>query len=102
VTSTEHRSPSHTGRFSRATAVERLDEGRWSASIAPDWDILGNTNGGYLLAMVGRALRDATGRPDPITVTAHYLAPGHAGPATVDTEIVRSGRRFSTARATLR
>ena len=91
-----------TGRFTRATAVDRLDDGTWAATIATDWDIMGNTNGGYLLALVGRALRAATGRPDPVTVTAHYLSPGHAGPATIATEVVRSGRRFTTVRATLR
>ncbi|MHB1137908.1 MAG: thioesterase family protein [Microthrixaceae bacterium] len=95
-------SDDRSGRFGRATAVDRRSDGRHAATIAEGWDIMGNTNGGYLLALVGAALRDTTGRPDPVTVTAHYLAPGHAGPATIDTAIVRSGRRFTTATATLR
>ena len=48
--------------------------GQWSASIHPGWDIAGNANGGYLLAVAARALAGATGRPDPVTVTAHYLS----------------------------
>ena len=36
-------------------------------------------------------MRDASGRPDPITITAHYLAPGKAGPVTVETEVVKAG-----------
>jgi acyl-CoA thioesterase len=91
-----------TGRFGAATAVRDLDDGVWAVEVAPDWDIMGNTNGGYLLAIVGRALAQATGRPDPITVTAHYLSPGRPGPGTVTTRLVRSGRRFATAQATLR
>jgi len=90
------------GRFGAATAVRAAGGDRWVAEIAPDWDIMGNTNGGYLLAVVGRALAEATDRPDPITVTAHYLAPGRAGPAEVRVVPVRSGRRFTTATATLR
>jgi acyl-CoA thioesterase len=93
---------SRPGRFTEATTVEDRGEGCWSVELADGWDVMGNTNGGYMLAVVGRAIREATGRPDPITVTAHYLSPGHAGPATVATELVRSGRRYSTMSARLR
>ena len=88
--------------FGLATAVEPAGEGRWEARIEPGWDIAGNANGGYLLAIVGRALTAATGRPHPVTTTAHYLRPGVPGPATVDVATVRSSRRFTTATATLR
>jgi acyl-CoA thioesterase len=46
-------------------------------------------------------MQDVTGRPDPVTVTAHFLAPSHAGPVTVDTEVIKQGKRFGTARATV-
>ena len=36
-----------------------------------------------------------------MTVTAHYLAPGRPGPATVTVDIAKQGRRFGTGRATL-
>jgi hypothetical protein len=89
------------GDFDNATAVTDQGEDRYRAELAEGWDIGGNVNGGYLLAVAGRALCAATGRPDPITVTAHYLSPGRAGPITIDTAVVRSGRRFATARATI-
>lgn len=73
----------------------------YSGEIAPGWDIVGNANGGYLLAIVGRALEMATGRPDCITVTAHYLAPCPSGPIRVEVRPVRAGRRFATATASL-
>jgi acyl-CoA thioesterase len=85
-----------------ASAVTALDSDRWSAAIAPGWDIVGAANGGYLLAMTARAAAAAAGRPDPVTVTAHYLAPGAPGPVTLETEVVKAGKRFSTVSATLR
>jgi acyl-CoA thioesterase len=85
-----------------ATAVERTGEGTWAGAIHPGWDIAGNANGGYLLLLAARALAEATGRPDPATVTGHYLAPGTPGPVTVDAAVVRAGRRFATATGVLR
>jgi len=64
--------------------------------VAPGWDIAGNTDGGYLLAIAARAVTEATGKPDPVTITAHYLAPGRAGPVTVDVDVVRAGKRHAT------
>lgn len=93
--------------FEAATAVTPLgvpdEAGRslWAAEVAEGWDILGNTNGGYLQAIASRAAAAAVGRPDPVTMTGHFLAPTGAGAATVDVEVVRVGRRFATARATV-
>ena len=52
---------------------------RFAGEVHDGWDIAGNANGGYLLAIAGRAMRDASGRPDPVSVTAHYLRPGTPG-----------------------
>jgi acyl-CoA thioesterase len=87
--------------FGEATAVGDEGGGRFAGEIRPGWDIGGNANGGYLLAIAARAMSAACGRPDPVTVTAHYLAPAKAGAVTVDTEVVKSGKRFSTVRATM-
>jgi acyl-CoA thioesterase len=93
------------GDFAVATAVEPAgavgDAGRWLGAIAPGWDIAGNANGGYLLAIAGRALSLATSRPDPVTVTGHFTAPGQAGPVEIATDVVKQGRRFATGRAAL-
>jgi acyl-CoA thioesterase len=87
--------------FADATAVVPTSEGTWAGQIAEGWDIVGNANGGYLLAIVARAIAAAADRPDPVTITGHYLSPGKPGSAVVTTEVVKSGRRFTTARATL-
>ncbi len=87
--------------FATATGVRPDGDGGWSASVAEGWDILGNANGGYLLAIAARAMAGAAGRPDPVTVTAHYLSPGRPGPVTARTEVVKQGRRFATVQARL-
>lgn len=91
-------------RFARATAVQeasRTDERVvFDAEIHDGWDIGGNANGGYLLAIAGRAMAEAVGRP-PLTLTSHYLRPAPAGPCQIDVQVVRSGRRLATATATL-
>jgi hypothetical protein len=73
---------------------------RFAAEVTPGWDIGGNANGGYLMAIAGRAMTEAVGRP-PVTLTAHYLRPAPAGPCEIEVTTVRSGRRFATATATL-
>lgn len=73
----------------------------FDADVRPGWDIGGNANGGYLLAIAGRAMAEVVGRP-PLTVTAHYLAPAPDGPCTVEVDPVRVGRRMATATAVLR
>ncbi len=73
----------------------------FDAEIHDGWDIMGNANGGYVLALVARALSAVTGRPDCVTVTCHYLAPCPAGPVIIDVVPIRSGRRFATVTATM-
>lgn len=71
------------------------------AVVPPGWDIAGNVNGGVLLAIAGRALLSATDRPDPVAMSGHFLSPASAGPVVISTEVLKRGRRFTTARATL-
>ena len=92
--------------FAADTAVTRIDapdEGtvRFAGEVHDGWDIGGNANGGYLLAIAARAKRDASGRPDPVSVTAHYLRPGKPGPVTVEVEPVKEGKTFASVRANL-
>jgi acyl-CoA thioesterase len=87
--------------FAADTAVHAEGDGRYTAEIRNGWDIASNANGGYLLSMVARAMRDASGRPDPVSVTGHFLAPGHPGPAEVLTEVVKQGRTLATVTASL-
>ena len=86
--------------FEQATAVEQVGEGRYRGAIAEGWDIGGNANGGYVMAVRARAMSAALGRP-PLSLTAHFLNPGPVGEAIVDVTTVRDGRRMAVAQATL-
>lgn len=94
-----------TGEFERATTVRRRGDpevdGVYDAEIAQGWDIAGNANGGYTLAIAARAMSDAVGRP-PLGITGHYLAPAKVGPCTVEVTVHRDGRRMATVAATVR
>lgn len=87
--------------FEDATAVRRVGDGRYEGEIHDGWSIAGNANGGYLLSIAARAMQDASGRADPVTLTAHYLRPGRPGPVTVEVETVKDGKAFGVVRATL-
>lgn len=92
------------GEFEAATAVRRRDvgdgSGVYDAEIASGWDIGGNANGGYLMALAATAMTDAVGRP-PLSLTAHYLRPGKVGPCRIDVDVLRAGRRMATVAARL-
>lgn len=87
--------------FDRDTAVARRAPGVYDAHLSAGWTIIQAVNGGYLLALMGRALGDALPHPDPMSVTAHYLTASVPGPAVIRTEVVRTGRTMSTGTASL-
>ncbi|AOR31963.1 TesB-like acyl-CoA thioesterase 3 [Streptomyces fodineus] len=87
--------------FDRDTAVVRRAPGVYDIDLSAGWTIISAVNGGYLLAVLGRALADTLPHADPFTVSAHYLTASHPGPAVVRTETVRTGRTLSTGQASL-
>ncbi|MEU0127313.1 MULTISPECIES: thioesterase family protein [unclassified Streptomyces] len=87
--------------FDRDTAVTLREEGVYDAELSAGWTIIHAVNGGYLLAMLGRALGDALPHSDPFSVSAHYLTASVPGPAVIRTQVVRTGRTLSTGQASL-
>ncbi|MFC9427964.1 thioesterase family protein [Streptomyces sp. NPDC056987] len=87
--------------FDRETAVTPGAPGVYDTQLFPGWTVMNIVNGGYLLAVMGRALGDALPHSDPFAVSAHYLTPSVPGPAVVRTEAVRTGRTLSTGQASL-
>ncbi|MFE4956703.1 thioesterase family protein [Streptomyces sp. NPDC056653] len=87
--------------FDRDTAVTLREEGVYDAELSAGWTIIHAVNGGYLLAMLGRALGEALPHPDPFSVSAHYLTASVPGPAVIRTQVVRTGRTLSTGQASL-
>jgi hypothetical protein len=93
-----------TFEFDRGIAVTALADGDFAADLDGGWVVGGGVNGGYLLSVIGNAVRERlleSGHVDPFSVSAHYLSASVPGPAVVETRIVRAGGRFSTVAATL-
>ena len=83
-----------------AVAEER--PGRYAADLAAGWVVGGGVNGGYQLAVMGNAIAAALPtKPDPISISAYFLAPGEPGPATIDVDVRREGRTVATVAADL-
>ncbi|GMQ86296.1 MAG: thioesterase family protein [Acidimicrobiia bacterium] len=87
--------------FASATAVHHVMGDVYQGAVEPGWNIAGAANGGYLMALAARAMARVAERPNPVTVTAHYLNPVGPGPVTIDTDLVKTGKRFATVQARL-
>ena len=87
--------------FDRDTAVTLREADVYDVDLSAGWTIISAVNGGYLLAVLGRALADALPHSDPFSISAHYLTASRPGPAVVRTDVVRTGRTLSTGQASL-
>jgi acyl-coenzyme A thioesterase PaaI-like protein len=88
-------------RFAEVSALVEDGPGRFSAAIDPEWTIRGKPNGGYLLAMLGRAATWQRAHDHVIAASAHYLRSPEPGPVSIETEVLRAGRSASQVRARL-
>ncbi|MFZ2113292.1 MAG: thioesterase family protein [Solirubrobacteraceae bacterium] len=98
--------------FDRDTAVRRLEGGAndgaqaagealFAADIAPGWRAGRGPHGGYLAAMLMRALTAAVDDSDrtPRSLTIHYTRAPEPGPIEIRTTVERAGRSLSTLSA---
>jgi len=84
--------------FDRLTEVRPVDGATYAVELSPGWVVGGGVNGGYLLAVIGRALRAAVpAKPDPVALSAHYVSASTPGPATVAVDVRREGGSVATA-----
>jgi acyl-CoA thioesterase len=93
------------GAFDRDTAV-RLEHGsEWesafAADVSPAWRAGRGPHGGYLAAMLLRALIETVADParSPRSLTIHYPRAPEPGPVTIQTRVERAGRSLSTLSA---
>jgi acyl-coenzyme A thioesterase PaaI-like protein len=84
--------------FSDVTALAATGPGRFEAEVDPEWTIGGKPNGGYLLAMLGRAGAASTTHEHVIAASAHYLRAPAPGPVAIETELLRAGRSSTQIR----
>jgi acyl-CoA thioesterase len=89
--------------FDRATAVAALGDGAWAAECDGGWFAGRGPNGGYLAAMVLRAMAAELADParEPRSLTCHFLRPPAVGPVRIEVTVERAGRAMSTVTARL-
>jgi acyl-CoA thioesterase len=89
--------------FDRETAVRHLGDGRYESRLDRVWWVHRGPNGGYLAAIVLRALTEAVGDAErsPRSLTVHYVAPPAEGALEVATTIERAGRSLTSCSARL-
>jgi acyl-CoA thioesterase len=98
------------GSFDRDTAVRelrRVKDGEqtaqveFAADVSPDWRAGRGPHGGYIAAMLMRALIETVADPlrAPRSLTIHYARAPQPGPVSIATSIERAGRSLSTLSA---
>src|SRR5947208_1851781 len=88
-------------RFDRDTAVEPLGDGAFAARLDRAWWIGRGAHGGYIAAIVLRAMTEALADPErqARSLTIHYTRPPAEGPARVSVSVERAGRSLTTLSA---
>ncbi len=85
--------------FSQASSVRARAAGTFDAEVSGEWTIVGKPNGGYLLALLGRAVSSLTDSGHVVAASAHYLRSPDPGPVEIEGELLRRGRSISQVRA---
>lgn len=93
--------------FDAATASELRPDGRtFRTNIHPQWTVGDKPNGGYLMALLGRAAReignDARAHDwDVVSGSITYLRPAELRAAEIRTDVLRRGRTATQVRTVL-
>jgi hypothetical protein len=85
--------------FTTVTELTGTSPGHFVADVSPAWTIEGKPNGGYLVAMLGRAAALIGPHEDLLTVSAYYLHSPDPGPVDIEVEVLRAGRSVTHVRA---
>jgi len=97
--------PSPAGAFDGDTAVwlrrSSATEREFGAEVSPDWRAGRGPHGGYIAAMLLRALTETVAEPDraPRSLTIHFARAPRPGAVSIGTVLERTGRSLSTLSA---
>jgi acyl-CoA thioesterase len=88
-------------RFALDTAVTRVDDRRYAVRIDRGWWVVRGPNGGYLAALILRAITTDVADPArrPRSFTVHYLRPPREGDVELVVQPERVGRTTTVATA---
>jgi len=89
--------------FDDETALRPAGDGVWEGAIADGWGTPRGPLGGYVMAIVLRALELVVDDPErtPRSATMHFLRVPQVGPVTVRAKIERQGRSLTSVSARL-
>ncbi|MGP0030281.1 MAG: thioesterase family protein [Acidimicrobiales bacterium] len=87
--------------FAEVSTVAPTGPGCFHAEVDAGWTIGGKPNGGYLLAMLGRAATSVSTHDHVIAASAHYLDSPEPGPVDIRADVLRAGRSANQIRAGL-
>src|SRR5690625_2145631 len=87
--------------FAAATQIHSTGSGRYHVTVDGTWSVGDVPNGGYLMALILRAVCDVSPHPHPVSTTAHFVSAPTAGPPEVVAELLRSRRTTAACRAGL-
>lgn len=92
-----------TETFADAARTTPLDERTWTSPLHEAYNLWRGTfiHGGFGMAVAVDAMAQAAGRPDPVTITAHFLEQVKLEEARIEVDVLRSGGRHSTVAAEL-
>jgi hypothetical protein len=80
------------------TALTAAGNGRYDGELVERWNVGVGMNGGYLAVFCLRAVLAESERPDPLSMTMHYLSRPEPGPTSVQVTAMRVGRGHATYR----
>lgn len=89
--------------FDADTALTPLGEGGYGAQVWSRWYAAAGANGGFVAALLLRAMRDELHHPElPVrSLTVHYARGALEGPVRIDVTVERIGRTLATVSSRL-
>jgi acyl-CoA thioesterase len=87
--------------FDQDTALTPLDKERFATRISADWSINRIPNGGYLMALLARAMGQCSDKQVTPIVTANFMARCRPGAAEIRVAPITASAQFSRLQAHL-
>lgn len=88
--------------FEFDSATELTGDGPVFGALLPgDWGAEASVNGGFMLALLTRAMGRLAPFPDPVVVSGFYLRPGVPGRSEIRADLIRAGRTTAFTQASL-
>jgi acyl-CoA thioesterase len=87
--------------FDQHSQLVPLGDFRYGVDLSGLWNVGPVPNGGYLIALAGKAMAAACSHQDPLTITGHYLRPAQPGPGELVVTPIKQGGTFDNAQVSL-